>query len=270
MINTTRPMPTMVLTLMLALLLLSEWEERRSPGAQQRSACQCCPQRQIGAVASLGNIRNRLQLVVEFGHHGLALMDGDGHIRRQNIGLVGLVGDLRNHIVADAQTVNFDLPVLIGHIVLGESVAGDVSAAHPEGKALQPVVLRGFLNAEAAGLRCVHEALSGLVFYDDGSTVFCDGESINEFYIAEERTPTTTEIASAFSISRSSAYRYLVYLSENHDIAYEKGEIRTSKMNRINLNGSRAAIVGSIPCGEATSEEECVEEYVKLPESLFG
>lgn len=47
---------------------------------------------------------------------------------------------------------------------------------------------------------------------------------INEFYIAEERTPTTTEIASAFSISRSSAYRYLVYLSENHDIAYEKGE----------------------------------------------
>ena len=41
-------------------------------------------------------------------------------------------------------------------------------------------------------------------------------------------------------------------------------------MNRINLNGSRAAIVGSIPCGEATSEEECVEEYVKLPESLFG
>ena len=40
---------------------------------------------------------------------------------------------------------------------------------------------------------------------------------INEFYIAEERTPTTTEIASAFSISRSSAYRYLVYLSENHD-----------------------------------------------------
>ena len=93
---------------------------------------------------------------------------------------------------------------------------------------------------------------------------------INEFYIAEERTPTTTEIASAFSISRSSAYRYLVYLSENHDIAYEKGEIRTSKMNRINLNGSRAAIVGSIPCGEATSEEECVEEYVKLPESLFG
>lgn len=58
---------------------------------------------------------------------------------------------------------------------------------------------------------------------------------INEFYIAEERTPTTTEIASAFSISRSSAYRYLVYLSENHDIAYEKGEIRTSKMNRINL-----------------------------------
>ena len=93
---------------------------------------------------------------------------------------------------------------------------------------------------------------------------------INEFYIAEERTPTTTEIASAFSISRSSAYRYLVYLSENHDIAYEKGELRASKMNRINLNGSRAAIVGSIPCGEATSEEECVEEYVKLPESLFG
>lgn len=36
------------------------------------------------------------------------------------------------------------------------------------------------------------------------------------------------------------------------------------------MGGSCAAIVGSIPCGEATSEEEYVDEYVKLPESLFG
>ena len=93
---------------------------------------------------------------------------------------------------------------------------------------------------------------------------------IDEFYIDEEITPTTTEIALAFNISRSSAYRYLVYLSENNDIEYEKGEIRTSRMDKINLGGSCAAIVGSIPCGEATSEEEYVEEYVKLPESLFG
>lgn len=92
---------------------------------------------------------------------------------------------------------------------------------------------------------------------------------MNSILLKKERLPQP-EIASAFSISRFTAYRYLVYLSENHDIAYEKGEIRTSKMNRINLNGSRAAIVGAIPCGEATSEEECVEEYVKLPESLFG
>ena len=92
---------------------------------------------------------------------------------------------------------------------------------------------------------------------------------IDESYIDEERTPTTTEIALAFSISRSSADRYLVYLSENNAIEYENGEIRTSRMDKINLGGSCVAIVGSFPRGEATSEE-FVEEYVKFPESLFG
>ena len=36
------------------------------------------------------------------------------------------------------------------------------------------------------------------------------------------------------------------------------------------MNTARAAIVGSIPCGEAHSEEEYVEEYVNLPTNLFG
>lgn len=93
---------------------------------------------------------------------------------------------------------------------------------------------------------------------------------IDKFYIAEERTPTTTEIAQTFDLSRSSAYRYLIYLSEAKNIEYENGEIRTAKMGKVNTNRSRAAIVGSIPCGEATTEEEYVEEYINLPEALFG
>ena len=36
------------------------------------------------------------------------------------------------------------------------------------------------------------------------------------------------------------------------------------------MNTARAAIVGSIPCGEAQAEDEYVEEYVNLPTNLFG
>lgn len=43
-------------------------------------------------------------------------------------------------------------------------------------------------------------------------------EYIDGYYLQEMRAPSTTDIASKFNISRSSAYRYLVYLKELKDI----------------------------------------------------
>ena len=39
-------------------------------------------------------------------------------------------------------------------------------------------------------------------------------EYIDGYYLQEMRAPSTTDIANKFNISRSSAYRYLVYLKE--------------------------------------------------------
>ena len=95
-------------------------------------------------------------------------------------------------------------------------------------------------------------------------------EYIDGYYLQEMRTPSTTDIANKFNISRSSAYRYLVYLKESKDIDYADGEINTSKMSKVSKGRTTAAVVGSIPCGEAQTEEAYVEEYVSLPSSLFG
>ena len=46
---------------------------------------------------------------------------------------------------------------------------------------------------------------------------------IDEYYLREEETPSTTDIAREFSISRSSAYRYLVAMAEKKLIGYADG-----------------------------------------------
>ena len=41
-------------------------------------------------------------------------------------------------------------------------------------------------------------------------------------------------------------------------------------LDPLNTKHSQAAIVGSIPCGSPQYEEEHIEAYVSLPESIFG
>ena len=53
-------------------------------------------------------------------------------------------------------------------------------------------------------------------------------------------------------------------------LAYTGGTIETREFNAGNMQLSPARVVGSIPCGEAATEEEYVEAYLNLPASLFG
>ena len=48
---------------------------------------------------------------------------------------------------------------------------------------------------------------------------------ISDFYLRRDRTPSTTEIARRFEISRSSAQRYLVAMHENGMLSCQ-GEAR--------------------------------------------
>lgn len=91
-----------------------------------------------------------------------------------------------------------------------------------------------------------------------------------DFYLDENRSPSTTEIARAIGISRCTAYRYLVEMDERGLICYNSGEISTGKIDRISPTRGAAVYEGAIPCGPLDVVEASVEEYVKLPTSIFG
>jgi repressor LexA len=93
---------------------------------------------------------------------------------------------------------------------------------------------------------------------------------IGEFYLSHDRTPSTTEIAKDFGISRSSAQRYLVAMNEKGMLSYQGGRLSIDKMNKLRTDRQQAPLVGSIPCGELTYEEENVECVTTLPMAIFG
>ena len=84
------------------------------------------------------------------------------------------------------------------------------------------------------------------------------------------RTPSLKEIGDELGVNKSTIYRYLVEMDEEGLLEYDGYSIDTKELNHRTMNTARAAIVGSIPCGEAQAEDEYVEEYVNLPTNLFG
>ncbi|ERL22337.1 putative repressor LexA [Oribacterium sp. oral taxon 078 str. F0263] len=93
---------------------------------------------------------------------------------------------------------------------------------------------------------------------------------IGEFYVANDRTPSTTEIANRFGIARSTAQNYLVAMNKKGILSYEGGKLSVDQMSKIRLQRTEAPLVGSVPCGELTYEEENVECVMTLPTEIFG
>lgn len=91
-----------------------------------------------------------------------------------------------------------------------------------------------------------------------------------QYYLQNGHSPSTTKIAEAVGISRGTAYKYLVEMDERGMIKYDGKEIQTPVTKKVNKDISQTAIVGSIPCGTPEYEEENVEEYVSLPNAIFG
>ena len=70
-------MPMMTLALMLAyLLLFSEGKESHRTCTDCRDTGKCCPKRHLGGISGLGDIRNRIELVMELGHDRTYLVNG--------------------------------------------------------------------------------------------------------------------------------------------------------------------------------------------------
>ena len=83
-------------------------------------------------------------------------------------------------------------------------------------------------------------------------------------------SPSLKKIADQMQVSRTTVYRYLKEMSEDGVLDYYGEGIDTKELNGTNMNLAPAIIVGSIPCGEAQSEEQYVEASVNLPTALFG
>ena len=95
-------------------------------------------------------------------------------------------------------------------------------------------------------------------------------EHIGTFYVTYGRTPSTTEIGRKFGIARSTAQNYLVAMNANGMISYEGGKLRVDRMEKVRSQRTEARLVGSIPCGDLTEEEENVECVLTLPAEIFG
>lgn len=95
-------------------------------------------------------------------------------------------------------------------------------------------------------------------------------EYINIFYRKNSRTPTSYEIGAYLNVSNVTAYRYLVEMNEDGMLKYNNGVISTDVIDKCSMGEFSAPVVGSVTCGDPTAEEENIEEYIKLPESIFG
>lgn len=93
---------------------------------------------------------------------------------------------------------------------------------------------------------------------------------VNEYFHEKRSSPSVGTIAKAIGIARSSAYRYLVAMDEKGLISYDGHTIETPQIDKSVSGYFSAPIVGSVQCGDPETEEEHVEEYVSLPESIFG
>lgn len=95
-------------------------------------------------------------------------------------------------------------------------------------------------------------------------------EYIERYYLDHYQSPTTARIAEGVGIGRSTAYKYLVEMNERGMISYDGKNISTDIIEQSSHKLIRAAVLGNISCGLPNLAEENIEEYVSLPESLFG
>ena len=95
-------------------------------------------------------------------------------------------------------------------------------------------------------------------------------EFIENYYMQNRHSPSTTEIAETLGIARGTAYKYLVAMRENGMIQYDGKNISTDKTEKINIELTSVTILGSVSCGIPLLEEENAEGFISLPVSIFG
>ena len=81
-------------------------------------------------------------------------------------------------------------------------------------------------------------------------------------------SPSMKEVADAVGIAKTTAYRYMTKLCEDGII--NNTGYRTITSAKTSPEVVRVPVLGAIACGIPKFAEENIEEYVRLPVSLFG
>ena len=95
-------------------------------------------------------------------------------------------------------------------------------------------------------------------------------EFVNKYYREYHMSPSTQTIGDAVGVTRNTVHRYLVEMDEKGILEYNRRIKTTEQTSKCRTGYFSAPLVGSIRCGNPETEEEMVEEYVSLPESIFG
>lgn len=93
---------------------------------------------------------------------------------------------------------------------------------------------------------------------------------VEAYYLSEYQSPSITKIAKKVGLARSTTHGYLVEMRERGMLSYDGKDIRTELTEKVKPNVTRAAVLGNVSCGVPRFAEENIDEYVSLPESMFG
>lgn len=95
-------------------------------------------------------------------------------------------------------------------------------------------------------------------------------EFVDRYYREHRSAPSAQTVGDALGVSKQTAYRYLLELSKQGLLEYDGGVKSSPQIAKCRTGYVSVPIVGSIRCGDPEAEEEQVEEFVSLPESIFG
>ena len=93
---------------------------------------------------------------------------------------------------------------------------------------------------------------------------------VEEFYFANSSSPSIREIARGVGIGSTTVFRYLQEMSERGMVLYDGESVTTEKIKKLKTGSVSIPVVGSIACGIPNLAEENIEEYIQLPEVIFG
>ena len=93
---------------------------------------------------------------------------------------------------------------------------------------------------------------------------------INSYRNRQGSAPSVRQIAAGVGLAVGTVSKYLSYMRQNGVLDYDGHRNITTQKTRGLMNMLYVPLLGAVSCGIPKFAEENIEEYVCLPESLFG